>query len=390
MIPTLIINTAALYGGNSSPYISGWLSVNFIVILIGFLAVAGIYMISRIMPTSTQSKLNQVIRAEITQLILGIVIILVLIAFATTAYDVSASMSTSVLASAGVTQGRGLSPFQYADYYIGTLAMNHGINLLGYIYSTSISYAIESRILTVLSTDLSFKPGAAGIITFTPSFDYDLGALYGTLSDVYFDVLSPILIVTIGMLFLQYLALPVLEYTAFLVILPIAIIMRLIPFGGNGLKSVANAVLAIAIAAYIIYPLMIAFDSYIMYWMYSPTLNPLYGCTNCLQTAYVLPTMPSSTFLSQPVATGQNALSSSLFGVSTPEVNTLVSSTLLSGFELPVSSIASYVVQTMSEFVFVAVFLFGLNLAVTISFAMGLARSLDIGVEGPASFWASL
>jgi hypothetical protein len=390
---TTVPNYCELFGGPASPYISGWLPLTYLVIALGFLAVAILYMVGRLTPPSVSSRIKEVTKAEITQIFLGLFIVLILLSLTSAACNLSTSLGSQVLASAGVTNARGLTPFQYADYYIGTLALNHGINLLGYIYTTSIGYAIESRVITALSQDLGFETGGGSIISFGITYDHDLGALYGTLSDVYFDALSPILVMTVGMLFLQYLALPLLQYTAFTVVLPVAILIRLIPYGGNGLKSASNAILAIAIAAYIIYPLMIAFDSYMIYWIYSPSLNPVYGCTNCLSTAYTLPSIPSSSFLSSSVTKGSNSALSgitSALGISVPAANNVLSSSFYSSLSVNPEPVAAYVTQQVSEFIFVAVFLFGLNLAVTIGFAMGLARGLNLGVEGSASFWESL
>ena len=387
------INYCQLFGGPGSPYISGWLPATYIVILFGFLVVAAVYMVSRLMPTSVSSKLREITKVEITQIVLSIFIILILLSVTSAACNVSSSLGRQVLANAGVTSNSGVSPFQYADYYIGTLALNHGINLLGYIYTTSIGYAIEARVITALSQDLSVSPDVGSIISFKISYGHDLGTLYGALSDVYIDALSPILVITIGMLFLQYLALPLLEFTAFTVILPVALLIRLIPYGGTGLKNASNAILAIAIAAYIIYPLMIAFDSYMVYWIYSPTLNPAYGCTNCLSSAYTLPSIPSSSFLSTSVTSSTNnalgTIGSSL-GISVPATNNLLSTSFFSSLSINPEPTAAYITQEMSQFIFVAVFLFGLNLAVTLGFAMGLARGLNVGVEGATSFWGSL
>jgi hypothetical protein len=44
----------------------------------------------------------------------------------------------------------------------------------------------------------------------------------------------------------------------------------------------------------------------------------------------------------------------------------------------------------MSQFIFTAIFMFGINLAVTLGFAIGLAKGLNSGVEGAGSFWSSI
>jgi hypothetical protein len=47
-------------------------------------------------------------------------------------------------------------------------------------------------------------------------------------------------------------------------------------------------------------------------------------------------------------------------------------------------------IDEMAQFIFVGIFLFGLDVAVTLGFAQSLASSLDAGIEGAASFWGNI
>jgi hypothetical protein len=300
-------------------------------------------------------------------------------------------MARSLIPAAGVPSG--LSPFGFADYYVGNLALNTGLRLLTTIYSLGITYSIDARIFQALGTQLDIPDLS---VIDTPIFEanvtygYDAGITYGIMADSFFAVLAPLVTLTVGMLFLQYLALPIIQYTAFVVLLPIAIALRSLSFTGGRLRSTANAVLAIAIALYIIYPLTIAFDSYAVSWIFSPS-NPEYGCTSCLGSTYALASLPTSLFSNIPLS-GEVTLGPVSVPLSVLS-NFLGSSagTYLSSLSPPVMMSQMHTLITqISQFIFIAVVLFAVNISITIGFAMGLTRALDSGIEGAASFWSSL
>lgn len=376
----LLINGCALFGG--STYVNSWLSINYLVIAVSFLILALLYMLSNFFPGATKSKVSNLLKVDITQLMLSIVIILILLGMSQLTCNITSSLSQTLV-------GTSLSPFQYADFYIGNLAMNTGLKLLGSIYSTSVTYAIDSRVLTTIGeTSPLAHLGNASVIGVNINIGQDFGAAYGSLSDVYFDLFAPFTILSIGALFLQYISLPLIEFTAFVVVLPIALVLRSISLTGSGLRTTANAFLAIAIAAYLVYPLMIAFNSYAINWIFSGN-NPLYGCTGCISTAYSLNNIPSSFF---------NSVSSqgvTFDGVTTPAISSLIGSTYFS--DLGAQFDPSYVISSaqtsiteISQFLFTAIFMFGIDITVTIGFAMGLAKGLNSGVEGAGSFWSSI
>ncbi len=375
----LLINSCALFGG--STYVNSWLSINYLVIAVSFSVLAFLYMLSKLFPGATQSKVSNLLRVDITQLMLSIVIILVLLGMSQLTCNITASLSQTLA-------GTSLSPFQYADFYIGNLAMNTGLKLLGNIYSTSVTYAIDGRVLSTIGETSAFNLLNATVVGVKFTMGQDFGAAYGSLSDVYFDLFAPFTILSIGTLFLQYISLPLIEFTAFVVVLPIALVLRSISLTGSGLRTTANAFLAIAIAAYLVYPLMIAFNAYAIHWIFSGN-NPLYGCTGCISSAYSLNNLPSSFF---------NSMSSqgvTFEGITTPALSSLIGSTYFS--DLGAQFDPSYVISTaqasiteISQFIFSAIFMFGIDITVTIGFAMGLAKGLNSGIEGAGSFWGSI
>ena len=388
------MQTCALYGGAS--YVNSWLSINFAVILAGIFVVTLVYMLSRFLPSSMKGKITSVMRVELTQLFISVIIIIVLIGAASTACTASTAISQHVTHTTE-------SPFAYSDYYIGNLTLNTGLRLLTNIYLTSIDYGIDSRVYPALinyegpgflshtASIVSKSTANKGVEIFSVGFSFgaDLGANFGILSDLYLAVFGPIITLVIGSLFVQYLSIPIFEYTAFTVVLPVALIMRSIAYsasGSGGLRSASNAVLAIAIAVYLIYPLMISYNSYIVNWIFS-VQNPYF---QYLHTSFTLDSLPSTFFSSL-----SSSVSGSFLGITTPSLNSLLGNYASTGV-LPLFdpfAVTSQILTTideMAQFIFVGIFLFGLDVAVTLGFAQSLASSLDAGIEGAASFWGNI
>ncbi len=358
------------------------------MIIIGFMVMAVLYAIGRIMPPRTKSTIAGITKIEMTQLLISALIITLLIFFSSAACGISSSISQQLT-------GTSLGPFTYSDYYIGNLSMNTGLRLLTNIYSDSIAFSIDARVYSYMAAQLSGKLEIP-TITIAPGVSmnvlegYDLSIGYYLIADLYMDLFSPILVITIGMLFLQYLALPLIKLTAFTLLLPVAIIIRSIAYtgaGGSGLRNVANAVLALAIALYLIYPLTIALDAYMVHWIFS-VQNPLYPYLNMGFTLTQLP----STFFSSASSSSPSTLP---FGIAAPSELSLisgVSSLGLSGVYNPYTpiTISNSIVNLMSQFIFIGVILFALNIAITVAFAMSLTKALNTGIEGAASFWNNL
>ena len=89
-----MLQTCALYGGAS--YVNSWLGINFAVILAGIFVVTLVYMLSRFLPSSMKGKITSVMKVELTQLFISVIIIVVLIGAASTACAASTSISQHV------------------------------------------------------------------------------------------------------------------------------------------------------------------------------------------------------------------------------------------------------------------------------------------------------
>ena len=390
----VIINTCTLYGATN--YTNNWIGINLLVVLVSMSLIALVYSFSRFMPERIRGRINEATKTEITQSILSVLIIAILIGSAQVVCDTSASLGRTILMSSGVPASQAsLSPFQYADYYVGNLALHTGLAMLTDVYSTTIKYDIQATvygginmfannwlILKYFEKFTNFAIG--GLVQIRPTFSADCSTMLRFMSDQYLLVFAPIITLVVGALMLQYLALPVMQYSAFVIVLPVAIAMRSISFAGINLRNTSNAVLAIAIAAYFIYPLMVLFDSYIMYWVFSPSLNPSY---NYIHLAETITDLPINSFLSQTVTTSTGDLMAPIkFAYSG-----FSSSSLLDKFNiLDIAHQTEQLVINIAELIFQGVVLFAINVAITVGFAMSLTKALNAGVEGAGSFWSSI
>ncbi|MGI0100535.1 MAG: hypothetical protein ACREBH_02345 [Candidatus Micrarchaeaceae archaeon] len=395
-----MVNTCLLYGATS------WAGINLLIILIAMLLVAVFFAISAIFPAQIREKIKQAARSELTQAIISIVILLVLAVSATTICSAATTASNNL-----ITGQTFASPFAYAEYYVGNLSVNTGLNLLTSLYSTSVSYTIEAQVLQSIGSLFNTKTSdliptflseiglSSKILSLGIASALQLGSLFSTLAQIYIDVFAPLVTIAVGMLFLQFLLLPVLQYTAFAVVLPVAIAMRSLSFLGTPLRNASNAVLAMAIAAYIIYPTMLAFNGYAMAWIFS-TANPSF---QYLHTTYLLNTIPVNKFFTGVPAATYSGFFGTLFHLVYPYVVGSSSAPLYSfvngafsqngGIIISpwaVVSQAHTIINEMSQFLFASVVLIVLDLAVTLGFAMGLAKALNSGLEGAGSFWGSL
>lgn len=392
----MVVNTCALFGGAN--YANNWLGVNYLIIIIGFLLVSVIYIISKFLPSDTKGRISGITKVEVTQLLISAIIIAVIMIFATAACNVSTTLSQNLV-------GTAQQPFQYAEYYIGNLTFGTGFKLLAYMYSLSITYTIEGRVLTKLSVDnsyflgLSAPPAGAAGIYIQPILAYYFDIPFYIAADFYLGLFSPLIIVAIGMLFLQFLLLPVIEFSAFTLILPLALIVRSVSYAGasNGLRNVGNGLLALSIALYIIYPMTIALDGYIIHWIFCTGTFAGAACPNptyaYLQNTIAMTQIPSTFFSSTATQTTSSLGSVGGVGISSPSVLSLLETVgslgISHGYFSPttIPMQAQQIIDIGAQFLFQAVVLFALDLAITIAFAQSMARALNSGIEGAVQFW---
>jgi hypothetical protein len=382
--------------------VSSWLPVNFAVILLAIAAVAVFYTISRLLPASTSSKMASLVRSEIVQIVLSVILIAVLVA--------SSGLACQITSTAFAAPSTGQDPMSFAQGYMLQLVGNDGIGLLTNLYSFHFAYAVISAVFSRFGEFIgAWLPSAAPGKTLNISFPlgYDLGIAYGYLSGTYLDIFAPIVMVATALMYVQYILLVLFQASAFTLLVPVALIMRMIPFGGAKLRNAANSILAIAIAGYIVYPLTIAFNSYATQWIFTNcagvpvaqqgiSCNPSAGYADSL-LCYNSGTITSCTAGPSITQGALNVpgLSQNFLGYSTPSPYGVLSGGVGAQFWKDINPNNAVqdihgVVDRLAIFMFVTFILSTLSFAITLSFAMGLTKALDGGVDAAASFWSSM
>ncbi|MCL5430045.1 MAG: hypothetical protein M1504_01040 [Candidatus Marsarchaeota archaeon] len=404
-------------------YGTDWLPVNIIIILLTFLIVSGIYMLSRFFPSSFKGKLVSIVKQEISTALISVIILLVIFSFSNLLCGVTSSIAQQIQSSSVTPSQQPATipfpaltlpsvpttsdPFQYSESYVGNYAFGVGPILASQIYGYSYTYGIEQGVWTQFGyyltgllpslTPVDYETPALGLKISFP-LGVDLGVPYGILSNLLLDVFSPFVVLGIGMMLVQFVLLVIIENYAFAVILPIAIMMRAIPLSTGHLRNAANAVLAIAIALYLIYPAMVVFDTYALNWLFTPCLTGTQ--LNCNPTAVYVQGVYRVDPLDNVFASSQ---STSIHGVSVPLgqsienffagapigiINSIGGISGMNGDQAVIG--LQSIILKVSEYLFAVIVMFAINFSVTLGFAMGLTKALNSGVEGASQFWGNL
>ena len=381
-----------------------WIGYSMIIVLLTFMLAGIAYALSNLLASGYNVKLSQLAKGEMLEAVLSIAIIALIVYLSSFACSTGASIVYSIT-------GESISPMSYSLFYINNLLFVKGFNLLANIYSTSISYAAVGTTIGYLQYGMTgyalpeaFKSmfGAllptvgekiAGFgITFTMLPSPSLASLYSTYSDIITGQ-AAIVLASFGPLLVLFIMLPLVQNLALLVVVPVSIIMRSIGFLGNGIRESANSILAIGLAFYFILPLTIVLDSYIVAWMFCgiQSCNPYPYYLGQYQVSNI---QPSSLLSSGNV----NPFNFQLFGASLAGLPT----DMFSGGSLALgqkinfleildspSLISSYI-NTIAQYFFQSIVLVALDFAITIAFALGLAKSFGVlsGLVRTGSFWS--
>ncbi|MGC9010928.1 MAG: hypothetical protein ACP5JN_02170 [Candidatus Micrarchaeia archaeon] len=357
----LQINTCAFAGGGVNA--DNWISINMIVVLT-FFAIAGlIYAFSNLLPASTREKLKTTAKFEVVQIITSLIIIIVLVGIA----ELSCNFTNSVA---------GMDPFGAAQIYLGRLLFSNGISLATHIYTTSIEFMIASELSKFLSQSYSIDIIESPILTIGASIAPSIQDVYTTYEGIIVSY-NTFVIITFGMLFLQFLLLFIVKAIMLTVVLPVAIAMRSLAFLGHRVREAADSFLALAIAFYFVYPLTFVMDSYIMNWTYCTGVSPCNPYYSDYPVEYTAGTIPGSLlFQTNPNLT--------MFGYQFVLPANFYGSMLSAGIPFqqvlyaPVA--VGTIAQEVSDFVFQGIVLMALNLGITAAFAQSLQKALSAGL----------
>lgn len=404
--------TCSVYNGTTS-----WLGINILVIAVAFIGIGLLFMATRFLNENAKAKLTGITKMEVMQTFISLIIIVALAVFANSACGFFQSIAPAAGAATVTSEGSlscplatvsasGTDPFSYAESYVGQLAFDIGPNLAVASYSTAFATGVLSGLWTAVGDAVGqiLTSAINAALQAIPYFDinfpigFDIGIAYGLLSDAYIIYLIPLIVVADSVMFVQYVALIAIQSLAFTILLPIAIILRSVSVVASPVRNVANSLIAIAIAMYLVYPLTIAFDAYAINWLYTPcsagsapgSCNP---SASFICDTYSVQAVQNSCSLSQPPIyegsgkyysqSGWSCLESGLESV-VGGLGVLVNPT--QGLQVQLLT----TVNGIAEYVFDALLMFAVNISITVAFAMGLAKAFNNGIEGAATFWSNL
>ncbi len=371
-----------------------WVSINMLVVL-AIMVIGGIiYAIGGVMPARTGEKFRGMAKYEFAEGLISLLIIAILLAFSSSICSFTQSMSQSLFGA------QFSDPFQFGQYYVGTLLFAKGTSILTQLYSISVTFYIWglvlSGVLNPLMEFLSPSISAGSVFSVTLGFSATIENFFTAYSTVFSDIYAALIMTSFGGLFLLFLTIPIVKAISLTVLVPVAIAMRSIGFAGPRLREASNSFLALGIALYFIFPMTLIFNAYTISWIYCTSVNgvsvPASMCMPSSMSQYV------GTYDLNKFSTGSLFASNSvsLTSGALPTTISIPSSVFgLLWSSLPISEImyAPSGVQTLgnivAQYLFEGIVLVALDMAITIGFALGLTKGLNSisNILGGGSVW---
>ncbi len=394
-VPATVAYNACGFAGSASNvgYINAhnWVGINTAIILLTIMIAAFIYSISGLMPSTLREKFRGASRYEVIQAVVSILIVVILVLFATSMCFVGESIASSVTnGHAFITNPADYTgPFTYAETYVQVLLFSSGLGLVTNLYATAVEYSIEAEvyegILGAFSQILQFIKGLTqtvnptSFLQFSVTTGYTLAMVFLAYTELFTGVYATAVVITFGGLFLLWLILFITYSIALTILVPVSIVMRSFGFVGPRLREASDQLLGLAIAFYFILPLMLSFNNYVVGWIYTYS-NPAYVGT------YSIGSLPSSSvFSGGPPNTGLGNLPGELGG--------LISGGDGGAFGIGVLWTAptdAYVLgNETAQYLFQGVVLVALDFAVTLGCAIGLSKALGAinGLVSSGPIW---
>lgn len=393
---------------------NNWITINVFLVLAAVVIASLVYTLAGFLPTISREKLKGAAKTEATQAFLSIFIIMAVTAFAAVTCNVGIFLTKSATATTGVVYS---DPMQYAQTYISNLLYERSSQLFGQMYAESALFLLWGNIDEQLASAFEVPISLTSDLQLNTNL---VGVYYGY-SGVLTSTYTGLIVITFAVLFVMWILLPVIQSFALTAMLPTALIIRTLPFGGPRLREAADSILAIAIAFFFILPLAISMNSFIISWMFCSG-NPWAGtgpvttvgaCNpyasfvypdllNNLQTNSYFSGVPTNVVtVPQNSALpngGQNYLNPGLqlpfspLGVSSGTGG--LSQFLVTGVQTLYSM--PYVIDgfgvKIAEYMFESIVLIALDLAITIGFAQGLTKGLGSisTLIGTGPFWGNI
>jgi len=379
--------SAGVSNGYGGAYAKEWLSISALIVVATVMISSLIYALSNLLPVEKRERLKGIVRYELFEAFISIIIILIIIGISDFACNAGAAMF-------GTQSYSGL--FYSDEQYIGTLAFEKSTALVGSLYTSAIQFGIAEQIAQYLySTGIAYLASVAptppllswltskipASVSVTPDVSADLGELYGAYAGLFLGVFGTFALAIYSMLFILFISLPIIQAIALTVVLPVAILVRLFAFTGPKLREVSNTFLALAIGMFFVFPLTIAFDSYVANCM------GLLGTSS--QSCNLVPASVLSYLSATPITISQSALFN-IKPVSLSSQLTITSTVYQSVFTsggAPGIGLLTLLVTApqlsfnfsnlIAEYVFVGIVLIGIDFLITVGFISGINKGLN-------------
>ncbi|MDE1851210.1 MAG: hypothetical protein KGH69_00790 [Candidatus Micrarchaeota archaeon] len=371
-----------------------WVGICTLVIMVLLMIGGAIYAISSILPAAMRERLKGGAKTEIFQALLGAIIVAVVVAFAMTACSIAQTITSSTTTHifSGVQYS---DPIVFALAYMRDLVFTKALALFSQIYSETISLVLWGNVLGAIA---EFTFGTAQFATgnIQISLSEDIVGVFFGFSGVMSGAYTTLLIVTFGILYILYIFLVIIQQTALTVLLPLAIVMRSLPFMGPRLRETADSFLAIAIAFYYIFPMAIILNNFIVSWLYTSCSTGAELCNPYVQYAepYNLGNIDITNLFKSDSVVHLGTLGINLpftyFGQGLTGLGGF-GNEFTSGFTAMVALpnlIFQYGYLT-AEYIFEGIVLMGLAILITVGFAQGLSKALGSAsrIIGSGPIW---
>jgi len=363
--------SAGVSNGYGGAYAKEWLSISALIVVATVMISSLMYALSNLLPVQKRERLRGIVRYELFEAFISIIIILIIIGISDFACSAGAAMF-------GTQSYSGL--FYSDEQYIGTLAFEKSTALVGSLYTSAIQFGIAEQIAQYLySTGIAYLTSVSPT-SVIPDFSADLTDLYSAYANLFLGVFGTFALVVYSMLFILFISLPIIQAVALTVVLPVAILVRLFAFTGPKLREVSNTFLALAIGMFFVFPLTIAFDSYIVNCM------GLLGTSS--QSCNLIPTSVLSYLSVAPITISQSALFNtepvSLSGIT---ITSKVYQSVFTSGGAPGIGLLTLLgtapqlsfnfSNLIAEYVFAGIVLIGIDILITVGFISGINKGLN-------------
>ena len=363
-----------------------WIEATALIVLATMAISSFIYAVGSVLPIATRERLRGVVRYELVQGVISMLLVVSLITFALP------MCSTAALLTGNSAQ---FDPYQFAHLYLHNLLYSKGIGLATTVWSEGISFIIDGNLDSAIANIVTSFSIPTPFFSLGVSPGSELVYIAYDYATTFSGVFTGIIMLTFGILFSLYFIMPLIEQFALITLIPTAVILRSISFSGPRLREAANSVIALAIALYFIFPMTISMNYYITGWLYCTNKGTVCNPYSAYLGKYPISNIPVSSLFSSnqaPNIFGYGTLSvpfNYYFSYAQSGTTGFYINLIKGFFDLP--DIINSFVPDVGAYFFEGIVLIALDLAMTVGFAIGFTKGLNSlsSIMGVGPFWGA-